>query len=47
MRPNAVSDPRVIAAMAGVPREHFLPAELAALAYRDRPLPLGNGRALN
>ncbi|MGJ3646850.1 protein-L-isoaspartate O-methyltransferase family protein [Sphingomonas sp. GlSt437] len=47
LRPNAVSDPRVIAAMAGVPREHFLPAELAALAYRDRPLPLGNGRALN
>ncbi len=47
LRTNAVSDPRVIAAMARVPREAFLPADIAGLAYRDTALPLGAGRLAN
>ncbi|MGY4396188.1 protein-L-isoaspartate(D-aspartate) O-methyltransferase [Sphingomonas sp. UYAg733] len=47
LRTNAVSDPRVVAAMARVPREAFLPVEAQALAYRDTALPLGGGRFQN
>lgn len=47
LRTNAVSDARVIAAMASVPRERFVPADAAPLAYRDALLPLGNGRYAN
>jgi protein-L-isoaspartate(D-aspartate) O-methyltransferase len=47
LRPNAVSDQRVVAAMARVPREAFLPANVRALAYRDAPIPLGGGRSVN
>jgi protein-L-isoaspartate(D-aspartate) O-methyltransferase len=47
LRTNAVSDARVVAAMAEVPREAFLPGEVAALAYRDTAVPLTHGRAQN
>jgi protein-L-isoaspartate(D-aspartate) O-methyltransferase len=47
LRPNAVDDPRVIAAMASIPREHFLPADARLLAYRDGAIPLGNARWAN
>lgn len=47
LRPTGVSDPRVVAAMAMVPRERFVPADLRALAYMDRPVALGGGRELN
>ncbi len=47
LRTNAVSDSRVVAAMAEVPREAFVPASVAALAYRDTAVSLGNGRAQN
>ncbi|WP_136161148.1 protein-L-isoaspartate O-methyltransferase family protein [Sphingomonas flavalba] len=47
LRPNAVDDPRVIAAMDAVPRERFVPAERAAIAYVDTAIRLGDGRALN
>jgi protein-L-isoaspartate(D-aspartate) O-methyltransferase len=47
LRTNAVDDPRIVEAMALVPREAFVPADLAPLAYRDTALPLGRGRALN
>jgi protein-L-isoaspartate(D-aspartate) O-methyltransferase len=47
LRTNAVSDQRVVAAMAAVPRERFLPTGSATLAYRDTALPLGNGRYAN
>ena len=47
LRTNAVSDPRVVAAMARVPREAFLPAEVRAIAYRDTAVPLGRGRFQN
>lgn len=47
LRTTAVSDVRVVAAMAEVPRELFVPDEAAPLAYRDREVPLGQGRSLN
>ena len=46
LRTNAVSDPRVVAAMARVPRERFVPEARRALAYVDTAVPLGAGRAL-
>ncbi len=47
LRPQAVTDPLVIAAMASVPREQFLPEEGRALAYVDRIVALGDGRFLS
>ena len=47
LRPQAVTDPLVIAAMAVVPREEFVPASSAALAYIDRNVPLATGRTLS
>lgn len=47
LRTSDVDDQRVIAAMAHVAREDFVPAERRAMTYVDRPIPLGNGRALN
>ena len=47
LRTTAVTDPRLIAAMAQVPREAFVPAEVAALAYRDTGVSLGEGRSTN
>ena len=36
-----IKDERVLAAMARVPRERFVPLEYRPLAYEDRPLPIG------
>lgn len=47
LRTNAVNDQRVIAAMATVPREAYVPTEMRALAYRDTAILVGNGRAIN
>lgn len=47
LRTSDVDDPRIIAAMAHLPRETFLPVERRAMAYIDRPVPLDGGRALN
>ncbi len=44
IRPNQVNDPEVLAAMAELPREAFLPKALQGVAYVDEDLPLGNGR---
>ena len=46
LRTSDVDDPRVIAAMASVPREDYVPVERRAMTYVDRPIPLGGGRAL-
>src|SRR5215218_7586873 len=40
-------DPRVLEAMRLVPRHAFLPPELAANAYEDRPLPIGHGQTVS
>jgi protein-L-isoaspartate(D-aspartate) O-methyltransferase len=47
LRTTAVNDQRVVAAMARVPREAFVPDAIRAIAYRDTALPLGGGRELN
>ncbi len=47
LRPNAVNDARVVRAMGEVPREAYLPASCAAVAYADVKLPLGAGRTSN
>ena len=47
LRTSGVNDARVVAAMAQVAREEFLPESQRAFAYRDRSLPLGNGRMQN
>lgn len=36
-----IRDKRVLAAMAGIPRERFVPADERPMAYEDRPLPIG------
>ena len=36
-----IKDKRVLAAVARVPRESFVPPEIRHLAYEDRPLPIG------
>jgi protein-L-isoaspartate(D-aspartate) O-methyltransferase len=46
IRPNKVSDPRILTAMRTLPRERFLPASVQALAYADEDVPLPKGRAL-
>ena len=46
LRPEAVTDRGVLAAMATVERERFVPDSHKALAYFDRPLPIGGGRTL-
>jgi protein-L-isoaspartate(D-aspartate) O-methyltransferase len=47
LRTTGVSDARVVSAMGEVPRERFVPADKARLAYADLALPIGGGRALN
>jgi protein-L-isoaspartate(D-aspartate) O-methyltransferase len=42
LRRHGIADERVLAAMAAVPRERFVPQEAAASAYADRPLPIGH-----
>jgi protein-L-isoaspartate(D-aspartate) O-methyltransferase len=46
VRPNRVSDPRILAAMRNLPRERFVPPSVAHLAYGDEDVPLPGGRAL-
>ncbi len=46
LRPEAVTDPAVLGAMASVERERFVPESARAFAYFDRAVPLGGGRSL-
>jgi protein-L-isoaspartate(D-aspartate) O-methyltransferase len=46
IRPNKVSDPRILDAMRHLPRERFLPDALLTQAYADQNVPLGGGRVL-
>jgi protein-L-isoaspartate(D-aspartate) O-methyltransferase len=43
LRPSRVDDPKVLDAMAEVPRERFLPKALRGVAYADEDLPLPDG----
>lgn len=47
VRPNGVTDLRLVAVLNEIPREHYVPAAKAALAYMDGSLavaPVGHGR---
>jgi protein-L-isoaspartate(D-aspartate) O-methyltransferase len=44
---RAALDPRVLEVMRRVPRHAFVPAELVADAYEDRPLPIGYGQTIS
>lgn len=46
LRVSGVNDEGVLAAMAGVAREDFVPEAARGHAYIDRAIPLGDGRAL-
>src|SRR5262245_55631004 len=43
VRTNDVTDLRLLAALSDVPRERFVAADAAAMAYLDRDLPIGGG----
>ena len=44
---RGITDGRVLAAMERVPREAFVPPELAEYAYDDSPLPIGEGQTIS
>jgi protein-L-isoaspartate(D-aspartate) O-methyltransferase len=46
VRPNDVTEPRLISALLDIPRERFAPADRAVMAYMDSDLVIGDGRAL-
>jgi len=47
LRDRGVSDPRVLEAMAEVPREHFVPDNLRRAAYEDSALAIGHGQTIS
>jgi protein-L-isoaspartate(D-aspartate) O-methyltransferase len=47
LRSRGIRDPRVLAAMAKVPRHRFVPADEQAEAYADSPLPIGHGQTIS
>ncbi|MDQ3080509.1 MAG: protein-L-isoaspartate O-methyltransferase [Pseudomonadota bacterium] len=46
LRPEAVTDAAVLAAMARVPREEYVSEAARSSSYVDRPINLGSGRAM-
>ena len=44
---GSAADPRVMEAMGRVPRHEFVPPPLAAHAYENRPLPIGEGQTIS
>jgi protein-L-isoaspartate(D-aspartate) O-methyltransferase len=47
LRHRGIEDERVLAAMAEVPRERFLPAEVQGEAYRDGAVAIGEGQTMS
>ena len=47
IRARGISEPAVLAALAAVPRNRFVPAELAPRAYDDTPLPIGYDQTIS
>lgn len=46
VRPNGITDPRIIESMASLPREIFVPETRRSLAYMDEDIDIGSGRSL-
>jgi protein-L-isoaspartate(D-aspartate) O-methyltransferase len=47
LRHSGIRDERVLAAIAQIPRERFVPEELRGEAEADRPLPIGRGQTIS
>jgi protein-L-isoaspartate(D-aspartate) O-methyltransferase len=47
VRARGVDDRRVLTAMEQVPRHRFVPDDVRAAAYDDRPLPIGEGQTIS
>jgi protein-L-isoaspartate(D-aspartate) O-methyltransferase len=47
LMPRGINDARVLAAMAKVPREEFVPPDSRAASYEDGPLPIGYGQTIS
>src|SRR4051812_3328192 len=44
---RGITTPRTLDAFRSVPRECFVPDELAEFAYEDAPLPIGEGQTIS
>jgi len=47
LRRAGITDTRVLAAIERVPREHFVPPQLAEMAYDNVALPIGHGQTIS
>jgi protein-L-isoaspartate(D-aspartate) O-methyltransferase len=47
LKSRGIKDERVLAAMAKVPREEFVPADARVEAYEDGPLPIGHKQTIS
>src|SRR5215217_6534837 len=47
LRRRGIEDERVLAAMAAVPREHFVPEQVRKSAYNDSALPIGHEQTIS
>ena len=47
LKPRGIHDERVLAAMAKVPREEFVPENLRAQSYSDNALPIGHDQTIS
>jgi protein-L-isoaspartate(D-aspartate) O-methyltransferase len=47
LRTRGIRDERILNAFASIPREQFVPPDLAATAYHDGPLPIGSGQTIS
>ena len=47
LRARGIINPRLLQAMAEVPRESFVPSALTEFAYEDRPLPIPAGQTIS
>lgn len=47
IRKRGISSPRVLEAMAAVPRHEFVPAQFQGEAYADKPLPIGEAQTIS
>lgn len=44
---RGITEPAILEAFRAVPRERFVPDEVAAFAYDDGPLPIGHGQTIS
>jgi len=47
LKPRGIKDEHVLAAMANIPREEFVPADVRRSAYEDGPLPIGYDQTIS